>query len=139
MTRLCEICGSRSARYICQECGRAACEFCFIPERWLCMECYKKLAYPTPTPTEIRVNFPFKLFLIGFILTFIGTLILMLSSLSASSPQGGIIWIFPLPPFIFGTTQGENWLFLISIAFFIIFLAILIVIIYKSTKARIDI
>ena len=136
MTRLCEICGNRPARYVCQECGRSACEFCFIPERWLCTECYRKLAYPAPVPTltEIRISFPYRLLLVGFILTFIGILILMFSSIYASSTKGGFIWIFPFPPFIFGATEGEGWPIMITIASAIIFLVIFALVIYKILR-----
>ena len=137
MAKICEICGSRPARYVCQECGRSACEFCFVPERWLCVECYKKLRYQTPISPmtgEIGINFPIKLFLIGFIIIFIGTLILMISSLYASSTQGGFIWIFPLPPFLFGTGQEKGWPLIAVLAIIIISIAFSMLIVYQVFK-----
>jgi len=134
MAKICEICGNRPARYICQECGRSACEFCFVPERWLCIECYRKLAYHAPVPPitrEIEINFPIKLFLIGFTIIFVGTLILMLSSLYASSTQGGFIWIFPLPPFFFGAGQEKSWSLIAISAIIIVFIAFSMLIVYQ--------
>lgn len=137
MTKICEICNNRLARYICQECGRSACEFCFIPERWLCIECYRKLAYQPPIQPitrKIEIGFPIKLFFIGFIIMFIGTLIIILSSLYAASTQSGFIWIFPLPPFFFGTNSSEKWLVTIAIVSVIIFLIMFALVIYKLLK-----
>ena len=112
MAKICEICGQRPARYVCKECGSSVCEQCFIPERWLCINCYRNLPREIVTfPKETTFSLPFKLFLTGFILVFIGTLILMLASLFGASPQGGgFIWIFPLPPIAFGTAQDKTFL-----------------------------
>ena len=137
MAKICEICGSRPARYICQECGRSACEFCFVPERWLCVECYRKLAYHTPVPPitrGIEINFPIKLFLIGFIIVFVGTLILTLSSLYASSTQGGSLWIFLPPFFFFGTGQEKGWPLIAVLAIIIISIAFSMLIVYQVFK-----
>lgn len=135
MARTCEICGNRSARYVCQECGRSACEFCFLPERWLCIECYKKLAYqPTPLRSTIEtgIDLPVKLFMAGFIITFVGAIILMLASLYSAYAQGGFIWIFPLPPFFFGADQEQIWpLTAIAAIFMIIFTVFLILTTYR--------
>ena len=142
MAKICEICGNRPARYICQECGRSACEFCFIPERWLCIDCYRKLAYQPPIQPitgKVEIDFPVKLFFIGFIIMFIGTLIIMLSSLlHAASTQGGFIWIFPLPPLFFGLNPNEKWLLtIITVVSIVIFMTIFTLIIYKILKRQI--
>ncbi len=137
MAKICEICNSRPARYICQECSRAVCEFCFIPERWLCVECYKNIAYPKPFPAfpKVAFSFPFKLLIAGFIITFIGTIILMLSSLYVSSAQAGFIWIFPLPPFFFGIGEGEKWPLTAALTILmIVFTALLVFITYQFVK-----
>ena len=134
MAKICEICGNRPARYICQECGRSACEFCFVPERWLCIECYRKLAYHAPVPPitgRMEIDFPIKLFLIGFIIIFVGTLILMLSSLYASSTQGGSLWIFLPPFFFFGIGQEKDWPLIATLAIIIVFIAFSMLIVHQ--------
>jgi len=101
--RACEICGKRAARYVCQECGREVCQFCFEPNTWVCQDCYNHLrleapeeAFPWPTP--------FKLFLLGFILMFVGMIVMVIAAVFFGVPASGGVFVFipPLPPIGFG-------------------------------------
>jgi len=134
--KICEICGQRPARYICRECGSSVCENCFIPERWICINCYRKLPHETVALTrETWFSLPFKLFLIGFIIVFIGTLILMLASLSGAFHQGGgFVWIFPLPPIIFGTNHLSLPLMLMLVIPIIILITLVCFYFYHLNK-----
>jgi len=101
------------------------------------VECYKNIAYPKRLPAfpKVAFSFPFKLLIAGFIITFIGTITLMLSSLYLSSAQADFIWIFLLPPFFFGIGEGEKWPLTVAVTIFmIIFAALLVFITYQFIK-----
>jgi len=103
----CQICGKRPARYVCQECGREVCQICLEPHMWVCLTCYEKLRQKTPPlPKEISgVPFwplPFKLFLLGFLLIFIGMILVIIASVFWGVSAGAMIWIMPLPPIFLG-------------------------------------
>jgi len=84
---------------------------------------------------EERFSLPFKLFLAGFTLIFIGTLILMIASLLGASPQtGGFIWIFPLPPIVFGTEKFSLPLMLMLAIPIIILIALVYFYFYHLNK-----
>lgn len=127
--KICELCGVRSARYVCQECGRSVCERCIKSYSWLCLECHRKIISPSiETEEETIFSIPFiRMFFLGFILMFAGIIILFLASLLSGLkiPSGGIIiWLIPLPPIIFGA--GEHLLPLLTLGIaliVIIFLA----------------
>ncbi|RLE54040.1 MAG: hypothetical protein DRJ26_02405 [Candidatus Methanomethylicota archaeon] len=98
----CEICGRREARYVCQECGRRVCELCIDPYTWTCINCMEKLK-PKIVERQLiyappPINSMMKITLIGFLITFIGMLIMMIAAiLKAGEVSGGII-IFPFIP-----------------------------------------
>jgi len=116
--KTCEVCGKRAARYTCQECGQEVCQFCFEPNTWFCSDCYNHLKRETSALESFQWSTPFKLFVLGFILMFVGIIIMMIATVlfGTSAGAGAIIWIFPLPPIGFGTGPYAFWVILLGVA-----------------------
>ncbi|MBS7640481.1 MAG: hypothetical protein QXJ19_00640 [Candidatus Bathyarchaeia archaeon] len=118
MAKPCEICGRRTSRYICQECGRAVCEACMEPETWLCLDCYKRISPPEVEFKELAPPFPpvLKLFIVSFMLIFFGVIVLMLTAILSglTKASGIVVGIIGPIPIIFGL--GENLMPLLIIA-----------------------
>jgi len=55
----------------------------------------------------------------------------MLSSLYASSTQGGSLWIFLPPFFFFGTGQEKGWPLIAILTVIIVFIAFSMLIVYQ--------
>jgi uncharacterized membrane protein len=129
MVKACEICGKRAARYICQECGREVCQFCFEPSTWVCSDCYNRFKRETPAPESFPWQTPFKAFLLGFILMFIGMIIMMIATVffGASISAGTLIWIPPFPPIGFGVGPYAFWLILLAVALTVFVLVLFII------------
>ncbi|RLI47276.1 hypothetical protein DRO69_01085 [Candidatus Bathyarchaeota archaeon] len=119
--RTCKICGKRTARYICQECGREVCEICLEPHRWICTECYKLLKPEAPAVETVPWSTPLKLFLLGFLLIFIGmTLIITATALSGTSTNfSAIVFIGPIP-IVLGAGPNAIWMIILAVAVTII-------------------
>lgn len=120
MVKLCEQCGKRVSRYICQECGRAICELCIEPATWLCLDCYGRLERNAPRRAEPEEEMPtlspvLKLFFVAFLLMVAGIIILMLLTIISgiTKVSGLILFLGPIP-IIFGV--GENLTLLLIIA-----------------------
>ena len=128
-TKTCEVCGKRAARYICQECGREVCEFCFEPTAWVCLDCYNSLKREASALGSFGWSTPFKLFLLGFVLMFAGIMVMMIATVlfGASVDTGAIIWVFPLPPIGFGTGPYAFWVVLLGVALTVLGLILFIV------------
>ena len=126
--KTCEICGERAATYICQECGRGVCHFCFEPATWICLDCYKSLKREASALKSFRWSTTFKLFLLGFALMFAGIIVILVMTIlfGAATDAGAIIWIFPLPPIGFGTRQYALWAILLSVTLTILGLVLFI-------------
>jgi len=126
--KACEICSKRAARYVCQECGREVCQFCFEPNTWFCSNCYNRLRGENSAPESFPWQTPFKLFLFGFVLMFIGMVVMMVATVffGASVSTGTLIWIPPLPPIGFGVGPYPFWVILIALAFTIFGLVLFI-------------
>jgi len=127
-TTPCEVCGRRSARYICQSCGRRICEACLDPWRWTCTACQDKLA-EIPTPSERRSDLVFKVFLSGFAIVVLGMILMIAASMMPGAEQtsgAAIILIGPIP-IGFGYGRFGLEVFALAILFaavaFVIFLA----------------
>ncbi len=114
----CEVCGERAARYICQECGRKACQFCFEPAPWICLGCCKSNRREASALESFRWSTASKLFLLGFVLMFAGIIVILATTLffGAATDAGVVIWIFPLPPIGFGTGPYALWAILFGVA-----------------------
>ena len=129
--KLCEICGERSAKYICQECGRSICEQCIEPYTWLCKECYEKIKRPSEeigAEEKPLLHFPFiKLFILGFILMFVGMMTLILAALLTGLKDSlGFIFLIGPIPIILGSGQYASILIIIGAALTLICLIIFI-------------
>ena len=123
-TRICEICGKRPAKYVCQRCGALACEYDFDLSSGFCINCVKEMGIETYP--KFLGSTAFIILMLGIALTIIG-FILMASSSFLYPPLnftgGGLIIIGPIP-FVFGF--GEKIWPLIWILIALIFIFILI-------------
>lgn len=129
--RTCEICGKRTARYICQECGREVCQFCFEPNTWVCLDCYDDLKRETPPLEVFSWSTPFKLFLFGFLLILIGTIfITMAAVLSGALSIGAIIFLGPIP-ITLGAGPHVIWAIMLAFA-----LTILGIVLFITLRKR---
>jgi len=88
MGRICEICGVNPAMYVCSNCGRNVCSQCFEKNSWLCIECYNK-RNQSFKEEMLWTSYPLfiKIFLIGFLLAFLGMIILMVAGLMEGVSQ----------------------------------------------------
>ena len=140
--KICELCGERNAKYICQECGRAVCEQCIEPYSWLCLDCYRKTKTEEKTPSlEMETygrsffQIPFmKIFFLGFLLIFAGMIILMLATIffGLKDSFGLILLIGPIP-IIFGTDKETmKILILLSITLMVMALIFILVLDWAS-------
>lgn len=105
--KTCQICGKRPARYVCQECGQEVCQICLEPHTWVCLTCYEKFRQKTPPllkeiPGVPFWPLPFKLLLLGFLLIFIGMILVIMASIFLGASAGAVIWIIPFPPILLG-------------------------------------
>jgi len=113
-SKACEVCGKRAARYVCQECGHEVCEICFEPSTWFCSSCYGRLG--RETPRIFPWSFPLKLFLLGFLLIFIGMiLMIVVAVLSGSSAFGAVVFIGPIP-IVLGAGPHSIWAMALAVA-----------------------
>ena len=74
---------------------------------WLCSGCYNRLRREVPTlvketPEAPIWPTPFKLFLLGFLLIFVGTVFMIVAAVLFGASVGAMIWVLPLPPIILG-------------------------------------
>lgn len=94
--KVCQLCGTlASITYVCNLCKRRVCDACFKPEVRVCSECYRRLEKGRPLLTV-----PMKLFLLGFVLIFLGMIFLMASSVLSGDVQtttGIVVFIGPIP------------------------------------------
>ena len=126
--KTCELCGKRMARYICQECSREICQSCFEPTTWICLECYTNLKRETSLESFQWLP-PFKLFFLGFVLMFVGIIVMLITTIlfGASMEAGTIIWIFPLPPIGFDTGPYAFWAISLGVALTVLGLLLFII------------
>jgi len=116
--RTCDICGKRVARYVCQECGREVCQFCFEPNTWVCPDCYNHLRREAPVLEAFPWPTSFKLFLLGFILMFVGMILMVIGAVFFGVPAGAGVLVFipPLPPIGFGAGPYAFLAILLAVA-----------------------
>ncbi|MEM2320696.1 MAG: DUF131 domain-containing protein [Candidatus Bathyarchaeia archaeon] len=140
MVKPCEICGGRVSRYICQECGRAICESCIKPDTWLCLDCYRRAGKIAPQEVELEESVPqfpsaLKLFFIGFMLIFLGVIVLMLVAIfSGLTKSSGLILLLGPIPIIFGVGENLTLLLVIAAMLTVFYIAILIIFNRRITK-----
>ena len=94
--KVCQICGKLAPlTYTCKHCKREVCEACFRHEVNVCSECYSRLKEGTPLLT-----FSLKVFLLGFVLIFVGMIFLIASSILYGDVQTTtsiVILVGPIP------------------------------------------
>jgi len=133
---MCEICGENLAMYVCAGCGRRVCGSCIDLSTWRCKEC--GLGFQEGK-AEFRHRFagvtPNIMFLIGFLIISIGTMLIILAILLSGEnvSSGVIIFIGPIP-IIFGS--GTQTLPILILALVITVLMVLLSI-YLYRKRRI--
>ncbi len=129
----CEICGRRDAKYVCQECGRRVCELCIDPYTFTCIDCLDKIKSKTRIPayTSMPIGAPVnsiaKFMLIGFVVAFIGMMLIMVGAIISGAQISGSVIIFPfIPiPFIIGVGPESITATLISVIVAIVFLILI--------------
>ncbi|MEM2939266.1 MAG: DUF131 domain-containing protein [Candidatus Bathyarchaeia archaeon] len=138
--KICELCSKRNAKYVCQECSRAICERCLEPYTWLCLECYRKiggtLSQEPESEEKTLFQIPFiKIFLMGFILMFIGIIVIILATLVLGLKNSfSLIFLIGPIPIIFG--GGEYSIPLIILATVLTVICIIIFILYSKRGIR---
>ena len=131
--RTCKICGKRAARYICQECGREVCETCLEPHTWVCTECYKHVKLKSPLFETDPWPTPLKLFLLDFLLIFLGMILITLTAvLSGTSANFGAIIFIGRIPIVMSAGPNSNWMIILAVAVTIVG-AILFLLLRKQT------
>jgi len=127
VTVLCELCGERPAKYVCQECGRRVCQYCFNTYYEVCSDCLKTIGERTKLLSiegGIDLDWMLKFVVIGFVIMFLGMIIITLVSLMTASASG-VFFIFIGPiPIIFGYGPHASYLLILSILIFVIFLVL---------------
>ncbi|MEM0084620.1 MAG: hypothetical protein QW743_04750 [Candidatus Methanomethylicia archaeon] len=127
----CEICGIRNAKYTCINCGCRVCEECLDTEKWMCIKCLK--IEDSNIMGGETINTIFKISMIGFLMIFIGIIIIMISQIFMGGTIAGGIVIFPFIPIIF--IKGLEGLELTLIVSIIIIIVItLLTFIYILTR-----
>lgn len=127
----CEICGIRDAKYTCINCGSRVCEECLDIEKWMCTKCLKVGDYNLMGVEAI--NTIFKISMIGFLMIFIGIIIIMISQLFMGGTITGGIIIFPFIPIIL--IKGfEGIEFTILLSIIIVIVITLLTFIYIFTR-----
>lgn len=103
MAKTCDVCGSETARIVCQSCGRLVCENCLAPAGLLCRSCYVcvgKEGEPGEGVGAAMIEWPreFRWFMVSFFLVLAGMLLMVPSVGLASTTSGGVlIFIGPIP------------------------------------------
>ena len=107
---LCEICGMKTAKFVCQKCGLLVCEDHFDQRTGLCVRCLEeamgKGEGSPETGLSLRPSLPLLTIFLGFALVFLGFIMMLigsftLSELPVEGTIGGIAIIGPIP-LVFG-------------------------------------
>lgn len=133
--RTCEICGKRPARYVCQECSRGVCEVCLEPRTWVCSDCYSRLRPEAPSPAVEAFTWstPFKLFFLGFLIIFVGMVVMIIAAIFFGASAGAMIWILPFPPVIVG---AGPYLYSVWVAVLAVAVVVLGVVVFFALRKR---
>lgn len=138
---VCEVCGERSAKYVCQNCGRLVCEGCVTPEGLLCPECSSLLdrnGEVEPPQFNVFSGFlnPINLFFMSILLIFIGFFCIMLGSIIGGRLEGlgAIIMIGPIP-IIVGAGPFSTEVILIGVVVTIIAVILFVLSLYEHRRS----
>jgi len=126
--KTCAVCRNRSARYVCQECGRGICEVCFEPQTWLCADCHKSLKPPAQASERSTWPLPLKLYLIGLSLMLIGTLLVAVTVIFSGEPfaAGTVIFVGPIP-IMWGPWPYSLWTVILAVVLTILGIVMFII------------
>lgn len=129
MGKTCDVCGSETARIVCQSCGRLVCENCLAPAGVLCRGCYVRVGKEGEPGEGVRaamIGWPreFRWFMVSFFLVLAGMLLMVLSVGLASTTSGGVlIFIGPIPIVIGQGPLGSS-LMLFGVLLMLMFIAL---------------
>jgi uncharacterized membrane protein len=117
----CGRCGEYAAKYVCEVCGKAVCEACFDPQRWVCTECLNNIVGRMGQPADPVAGAPpshlLSLFFTGFLIVFVG-MALMIGSRLFSDPgsvSGGVVIFIGPIPLLLGSEPVSFPLFLLAL------------------------
>ena len=138
---VCEVCGERPAKYVCQNCGKLICDGCVVPEGPLCPEC-SMLLDKSGEVEEARFNGfsgflnPINLLFMSILLIFIGFFCIMLSSVIGGrlGGLGAIIMIGPIP-IIVGAGPLSTEMILIGVVVMIIAVILFVLSLYERRRS----
>jgi uncharacterized membrane protein len=127
----CGICGKLAAALqTCRLCKRRVCEEHFKQQEGICSQCHSRLSLATRGTEETSLSaIPFKLFLLGFLLTFAGVIVLMIAALTGggeSSVSTGVVIIVGFIPIVIGSGPYAFYAILIAVVLTIISFAVFV-------------
>jgi len=120
------------------------CINCYDPYDELCIECSRKEGEREVYPMlherrgiKTEADLGIKLFMYGFILSFIGAMLMTLSSLIEGSGSGGfIIFVWPLPPIVSAWgPHGPLILFILTVATLLVFVYFVLRYLFPGKKS----
>lgn len=83
---------------------------------WVCSDCYNRLRPEVPVMKPFAWSVPLRLFYLGFLLMFVGVVLVMVAGL-VSGGSAGFIWVLPFPPIILGVGWPYPvWVIMLSVA-----------------------
>jgi len=135
--RVCEICGKRAAKYVCQRCGAVVCEVDFDPFSGLCVNCVREVRPSYEKSLESGFpRTPLIVLILGIVLIFLGFALVTTSAVFHPSATfnitgGGIILIGPLP-IVFGFGELSWWLILVLMILAIIIIALYVFLVRRT-------
>lgn len=102
----CDMCGKLAAALqTCRLCKHRVCEEHFKHQEGICSRCYSRLSLATQgTEETLLFATSFKLFILGFLLVFVGVIVLVVAAWLGgdTSVSGGVIFIVGFIPIIVG-------------------------------------
>ncbi|MEM2896621.1 MAG: hypothetical protein QXG01_03455 [Candidatus Bathyarchaeia archaeon] len=137
MVKLCEVCGHRNAMYVCKNCDREVCDDCFNSNFWTCIKCYGKGTYQKEFQALDSSDTFFKLFLLGFLMIFIGIVLMIISSIAfKGGVSGGVTLIIGPVPILLGFGPQSPLLLSFAILLTIVILIVYLFFILNKLKLR---
>jgi len=98
---------------------------------------YENLKQPTDESDGVTVSSRmFSLLMLGFLLVFVGIIVLIVASLMSSGGSdsfGGVVFIGPIP-IVFGAGPDSNWLIIISIIIAVVMIAFFAIYMRKARR-----
>ncbi|MCX8168801.1 MAG: hypothetical protein N3E39_01035 [Candidatus Methanomethylicia archaeon] len=127
----CDMCSIGNARYVCVKCGRKVCEECLDLRTWTCTKCLEIEGINLIEEEDNVINNIIKTSIIGFIVIFIGLMLIIISQLIMGGTIGGVI-IFPFIPLIFFYNIENLSIVLMLMLIMLITFTIIVFILYRK-------